>query len=500
MNAYEKERTSLGKTLKRKDIWAFAFGAIVGWGWIMLTGSWVTNAGTVGAIIALLIGAAMAGIVGIIYAEMTPMLPLSGGEMVWAYRGCGYKFSWFTGWAICFAYLAVAAWEGPAFATAVSYLIPLPDSIILWNIAGFDVSLSWVSISMIGLAFTLFCHLSGMKLTAIFNTCAALALVLGGLVFFGGGLTLGDIANTKPLFNNGIAGIELVMMAAPAMFIGFDVIPQASEEMDIPLKQIGWMVIFAIALGAAWYIAMIVGVGFAVPNEALADMDIPLADAASLLFGSKIAGYILIVAGIGGILTSWNAMLVGASRILFGMARAKMLPEIFAKTNKANAPSAALALCGLVGFIAPLLGKNALGWFVDASSLGAVVAYLCVVISFIQIRRKEPELSRPWKIRHWKLMAGLGIFACAVFISLYMPFGSSSLGLHEWIMVLVWVILGVIFAITNAIKHKNVSEKERELLLFGEDYAREEILHSSVSASKKEAGKFSANKMVGGEN
>lgn len=486
MNTTNNERTSLGKTLKRKDIWAFAFGAIVGWGWIMLTGGWVSSAGTIGAVIALLIGAVMAGIVGIIYAEMTPMLPLSGGEMVWAYRGGGYKFSWFTGWAICFAYLAVAAWEGPAFANAVSYLIPIPNTIKLWTIAGYDVNLSWVTISMIGLAFTLFCHLKGMKLTAIFNTCAAVALVLGGLVFFGGSVTLGDIANTKPLFNNGIAGIEVVMMAAPAMFIGFDVIPQASEEMDIPLKQIGWMVIFAIALGAAWYIAMIVGVGFAVPDGALNDASIPLADAASMVFGSKIAGYLLIVAGIGGILTSWNAMLVGATRILFGMARAKMLPTIFTKTNKANAPVAAIVLCGIVGFIAPLLGKNALGWFVDASSLGAVVAYLCVVISFILIRRKEPELERPWKIKHWKLMAVLGVIACVVFISLYMPFGSSALGIHEWIMVGLWVLLGVILAIYNSFKQKNVSAKERELLLFGEEYARPEILNeSSASTDKK---------------
>lgn len=470
------ERASLGKTLKRKDIWAFAFGAIVGWGWIMLAGGWVASAGTIGAVIALMIGAVMAGIVGIIYAEMTPMLPLSGGEMVWAYRGGGYKFSWFTGWAICFAYLAVAAWEGPAFANAVSYLLPIPDSIKLWTIAGYDVNLSWVSISMIGLAVILFCHLKGMKLTAIFNTCAAVALVVGGIIFFGGSVTLGDIQNAQPLFHNGIAGIESVMMAAPAMFIGFDVIPQASEEMDIPLKQIGWMVIFAIALGAIWYIAMILGVGFAVPNGAIADSSIPLADAASMVFGSKIAGYLLIVAGIGGILTSWNAMLVGATRILFGMARAKMLPEVFTKTNKANAPVAAIILCGVVGFVAPLLGKNALGWFVDASSLGAVIAYLCVVISFILVRRKEPELDRPWKIKHWVPMAILGIIACVGFISLYMPFGSSALGVHEWIMVGIWVILGVVLAGLNHLKNKNVTEKEREHLIFGEKYARKNVM------------------------
>ena len=478
MSRNTNERASLGKTLKRKDIWAFAFGAIVGWGWIMLAGGWVETAGTLGAVLALLLGAVMAGIVGIIYAEMTPMLPLSGGEMVWAYRGGGYKFSWFTGWAICFAYLAVAAWEGPAFANAVSYLLPISDTFTLWTIAGYEVHLSWVSISMIGLAVILFCHLKGMKLTAIFNTCAAVALILGGILFFGGSVTLGNVQNTTPLFHNGIAGIEAVMMTAPAMFIGFDVIPQASEEMDIPLKQIGWMVIFAIALGAIWYIAMIVGVGFAVPNGALDQSAIPLADAANMVFGSKIAGYLLIVAGIGGILTSWNAMLVGATRILFGMARAKMLPKVFTKTNKANAPVAAIILCGVVGFVAPLLGKNALGWFVDASSLGAVVAYLCVVISFILVRRKEPELARPWKIKHWVPMAVLGILACGGFISLYMPFGSSALGMHEWIMVAVWSVLGIGLAVYNSRKNSNVSDKEREMLIFGEKYARKSVMES----------------------
>lgn len=471
MNNQEQQRATLGKTLKRGDVWFFAFGAIVGWGWIMLAGGWVQEAGTLGAVIALLIGAVMAGLVGIIYAEMTPMLPLSGGEMVWAYRSGGYKFGWFAGWAICFAYLAVAAWEGPAFATAINYLFPLPNTVKLWTIAGYDVNLTWVSISLAGSVLIMFCHLKGMKMTAIFNTIAAVALVIGGVLFFGGSVTMGDVANTTPLFNNGIVGIETVMMCAPAMFIGFDVIPQASEEMDIPLKQIGWMVILAITLGAIWYIAMIIGVGFAVPAESIADSTIPLADAATKVFGTNIAGYLLIVAGIGGILTSWNAMFIGATRILFGMARAKMLPAVFAKTSKDNTPVAAILLTGIIGMIAPLLGKNALGWFVDASSLGTVVAYLCVVISFVILRKKEPDLERPWKIKNWVPMSIFAGAACLIFISLYMPFGSSALGIHEWTMVLLWIVLGIILATINHFQNKHVTSEEREELLFGK-YAK----------------------------
>lgn len=393
-----EKRESLSKTLKRGDIWAFAFGSIVGWGWVMLAGGWVISAGTIGAIIAFIIAAVLCGFVGMAYAELTPALPLAGGSMVWCYRASGYKFAWFSGWAIAFAYVAVAAWEGPAFASAVAYLIPLPEVGFLWNIAGFDVYVPFIIVSMAGTIFTMFCHYRGLKFAAIFNTIAAIALVAGGVIFFLGGVTLGDIANAAPAIRDGFGGISIVLVAAPAMFVGFDVIPQASEEMDYPIRQVGILVLFAIFLGVLWYIMMIVGTAFAAPADFLQSASIPLADAASYVFNSKIFGTFIIIAGIGGILTSWNAMFVGSTRILFSMSRAKMLPTVFSKLHpKYGSPTAAITLVGVLGLISPLLGKNALGWFVDASSFGTVVAYLTVSISFVMLRKKEPNLKRPWK-------------------------------------------------------------------------------------------------------
>lgn len=470
-----KGRESLTKTLKRGDIWAFAFGSIVGWGWVMLAGGWVANAGTGGAIIAMLIASVLCGLVGMAYAELTPALPMAGGSMVWAYRAGGYGFSWFSGWAIAFAYVAVAAWEGPAFASAISYLFPVPEVGLLYNVAGYDVYIPWLLISLAGTAFTMFCHYRGMKFTAIFNTIAAIALVVGGLVFFVGGITLGDIANAAPAIRNGFPGITMVLLAAPAMFVGFDVIPQASEEMDYPIRQVGILVLFAIGLGALWYILMILGVAFAAPQSVLANASIPLADAASYVFNNKIFGYIIIVAGIGGILTSWNAMFVGATRVLFAMSRAKMLPPVFGKLNpKTKAPTAAITLVGVLGIISPFLGKNALGWFVNASSFGTVVAYLTVVISFIILKKKEPELHRPFKAPGGMFTGILALGACIFFIILYLPIGPGSLVWpYEWGMVALWVVIGVILAAMNKAQYGNVSKSEREYLLYGEQGAEQ---------------------------
>ena len=475
----EMERATLVKTLGRGEIWAFAFGAIVGWGWIMLAGSWVASAGTMGAVVAFIIGGIFCSLIGMTYAELTPALPLAGGELVFAYRAKGYNFGWFTAWAMCFAYVAVAAWEGPAFATAIDYLAQLPKTGYLWTIEGYDVNLPWLIVAIAGTLFTVGCHYFGMKATAIFNTIACIALVAGGIVFFLGGVTIGDIANAAPAFHGGTAGIVAVLLMAPAMFVGFDVIPQGVEEMNIPLKHVGKLVVFAIALGGLWYILMIIGVAFGAPFEIRENASVPVADVSAYLFGSKIFGSMIIVAGIGGILTSWNAMYIGATRIMFAMARAKMLPPVFARLHpKYNSPTAAILLTGAIGILGTLTGKSALGWFVDASSFGVVVGYLCVAISFCILLKKEPELKRPFRAVGGMKMGVLAVLAAIIFICLYLPFGpGGGLGIHEWSMVVLWVVIGIVLAISvKKSAYSKVSLAEREYLLYGEEYSRSQFM------------------------
>lgn len=477
------ERQTFAKTLGRGEIWAFAFGSVVGWGWVMLAGGWVSSAGSVGAIIAFVIAGLVCCFIGMAFAELCPMIPQTGGVLVFTYRAGGYKFGWFAAWAMAFAYVAVACWEGPAFGSAVEYLIPglTNNADVLYSIEGYDVKLPWLIISVAGTVFTIVCNWIGMSFAKIVNTIAALALVAGGLIFFFGGITLGEAANAMPAINNGFSGIFIVLMAAPAMFVGFDVIPQSVEDMKIPMKQVGKMVILAIVLGAIWYILMILGSSFGAPAEVRDNASIPVADIATYIYGSKIFGSFVIIAGIGGILTSWNAMYIGATRILFAMARAKMLPPVFAKLHpKHNSPTAALILVGALGIASTFLGKNALGWFVDASSFGTVVAYLCAAIAFYMLKNQEPDTERPFKAPLGKFMAILAIVSAGLFVCIYLPFSpSGGLGQMEWIMVALWTVIGIILAI--AVRHSSYSQvttAEREYLIFGEEYARKHILES----------------------
>ena len=473
-------RQELQKSLNMKDVLALAFGTMIGWGWIMLAGSWVGNGGTLGAIIAFLLGGVMAIFVGLTYAELTPALPLAGGELVFSYRAMGYNASWFTGWMITLAYLGVAAWEGPALSNALGFLFggKLPQLGVLYEFQGSQVTGIFLLIGVVGAVIMTILNIAGAKSSAIFQTTATVAMAIGGIAFFVSGVATGEVENLKPMFTDG-QGLVAVILAVPAMFVGFDVIPQAAEEMNMPLNKIGKVMIIAIVMAATWYIIMILGTAMSTPGDVLSgyvnDPDcVPVANCFAYALGSPVWGKLMICAAMCGILTSWNGFFVGASRVIFSMARAHMLPGIFAKVNKKGVPVAAILLVGIVTILSPLLGKSALVWFVDAAAFGTVVAYFMVSLSFLILRKKEPDLARPFKVNAGIvvgiLAVGVALFMATLYLPLYSP--APLLGI-EWALVGGWIVLGIILFIANkAGANGKKSKAEIEYQMFGDEYKR----------------------------
>ncbi len=477
----QEGRQELKKALNMKDVLALAFGTMIGWGWIMLAGAWVGNGGTIGAVLAFTLGGIMAVFVGLTYAELTPALPLAGGELVFSYRAMGYNASWFTGWMITLAYLGVAAWEGPALANALGFLFGglLPELGVLYEIQGSEVTGIFLVIGCLGALIMTFINYRGAKASAVFQTTATIAMAIGGIAFFVSGTVTGELSNLAPLFTDG-KGFVAVVLAVPAMFVGFDVIPQAAEEMNIPLGKIGKVMIIAIVMAATWYIIMILGVAISTPGDVLAGFNadpdaVPVANCFAYALGNPVFGKLMIIAAMCGILTSWNGFIVGASRVIFSMARAHMLPGIFAKVHpKFGAPTAAILLVGIVTVLSPLLGKSALSWFVNAAAFGTVVAYFMVSLSFLILRKKEPDLERPFKIKAGPLVGVLAVVVALFFISLYLPlYSPTPLQPIEWSLAGGWIVLGIILFVINKLgPNGKMSSKETEYQMFGDEYKR----------------------------
>jgi len=473
------ETHQLKRALGRVEVFALAFGTMVGWGWIVLPAHWIGYAGVLGAIVAFLIGGLMCIFVGLTYAELTSAFPLAGGELAFSYRGMGYLGSWITGWTISFAYIGVAAWEGIALSSALHYMLPLRDVGYLWTVAGFDVYFSWSLVGIIGSVILTTLNIIGVKPVAVVQFLLVMIMIITGIIFILGGFAFGDLKNMTPVITD-TKGIGMVLLMAPSMYVGFDMVSKSAEEMNMPLRDIGKVLIGSIIAACAWYILMILGSGLSSPSFFRQQSLVPTADAAGFAYQSSIIAKVMIVGGICGLVTSWNGFIVGASRIIFAMGRAKMLPSFFGWVHpKYQTPVFSIIFVGGICCFFPLLGRYALYWLVDTASLGAVLAYLLISITFLRIRKKEPDLVRRYKIKRGRTVGTLAMIIAVFFIFWYTPFSPSALRWpQEWAIILAWIVIGIILLISSKIadRKQKVTEAERELLVFGEEYARETVV------------------------
>ena len=466
---------TLSRALGRTDILALGFGTMVGWSWVMVTTTWINEAGFWGAILAFLIGASIIIMVGLSYGELTSALPLAGGEIVYVYRAMGKKAAWVVGWVMTFAYIAVAAWESIAISTALDYLLPIPPFLHLWDVSGAPVYLSWALVGMVGAIAMTLLNLFATRPAVIFQVMATAGFILIGFILLFGGLTFGSIENVEPLFRSG-KGMIYVILMVPSMLIGFDVIPQSAEEMNIPLKDIGRMVVVCIVFACLWYLMIIVGVSLAAPLEIRSSGLIPAADVMTYAFGDPIFGKIIILGGLLGILTCWNGFFMGASRLIFAMGRAKMLPTVFGKLHKKyQTPWAATLMVGTICVLSPLLGANAFVWLVNASAFCALLGYFIVSGSFVILRWKEPDLNRPFKLKGGKWIGWGALVLSGFYFLLFVSITVNKTWSEELLFIGLWIVMGVILLGITHIQVGKVSDIERERLIFGEEFERKWI-------------------------
>lgn len=465
------------RVLNKKDVFVLAFGAMIGWGWVVLSGEWILKAGTVGAMIAFTLGGLMVLFVGLTYAELTAAMPKCGGEHVFSYRALGRNASFICTWAIVLGYISVVAFEAVAFPTVMQYLFPSYMKVHLYSVAGFDIYLTWLLVGVISSILIAAVNYFGVKPAARFQGILTIVIAIIGLSLITGSLFNGEVSNVQPLFKDGVNGIIAVAVMTPFMYVGFDVIPQAAEEMNIPFKKIGQILILSVVMAVVWYVAIIGGVSLAMSSTQIETSELVTADAmANVFFNSPIASKVLIIGGIAGILTSWNSFYVGGSRAIYSMAESGMLPSFLARLHpKYKTPCNAVILVGVISSLAPFLGRKMLVWLSDAGGLTIVVAYLIVSISFLVLRKKEPEMSRPYKVKHGKLVGTIAVIMCVVLAIMYLPGSPAALVWpYEWGILIAWTVLGSVFFVWAKVANKY--EKQLEEKFFKEEVMEEEII------------------------
>jgi amino acid transporter len=443
------------RVLKSREVITLAFGAMIGWSWVLMTGHWVATAGSLGTLIAFAGGGLAIALIGLTYSELASALPKTGGEHVYTHRGLGPRWSFVCTWALLLAYVNVCLFEAVALPTAVEYLLPGIRLGTLWEVLGAEVDIGFYLIGAGSAVLVTLVNILGIKVAARLQTAAIGLIFFAGLLLVSGAITFGEPAYAEPWIAVPASGILSVLIMVPAMLVGFDVIPQSAEEIDLEPARIGKLLVISVLLAVAWYGLISFSVALALPKSELAASSMATGDAAAALWNQPMAGTLLVLGGVAGILTSWNAFVIGGSRVLFALAESGAVPSVFARLHpRYRTPYVGVIAIGLLSCIAPLFGRTVLVWMIDAGSFAVVVAYLFVPLAFLALRRKEPELPRPFKVSHPKLV-GCGAFVLAILLlTAYLPGSPSALVWpYEWAIILTWAALGLVLFVSYGAKH-----------------------------------------------
>ena len=433
------------RVLRNREALTLAFGAMIGWSWVLMTGFWVETAGSLGTLLAFALGGFAIALIGLTYSELVAAMPQAGGEHVYTHRALGPAWSFCCTWALLLAYVNVCLFEAVALPTAIEYLLPELRIGTLWTLFGADVDTGFVLVGSGAAMLITLVNVLGIRPAAYFQMAALLMILLSGALLLVGAVSFGDGANAQPLIATPATGVLSVLIMVPALLVGFDVLPQSAEEIDLPPKRIGLLLVVSVALAVVWYGLVAYAVALALPRDALAASTMATGDAAAALWGHPIAGAVLVLGGVAGILTSWNAFVIGGSRLLFALAESGMVPAAFARLHpRFRTPWVGILAIGVLSALAPLFGRTVLVWLINAGGFATIVAYVFVPVAFLALRRQEPELPRPFRVTHPNLVGGGAFVLALALIAVYLPGSPSALVWpYEWMTITVWALLGL---------------------------------------------------------
>ena len=458
-------RREFNKILNPLDILVTAFGAMIGWGWVVSTGSWLSRAGVFGTVLGFVIGGVMIFFVGLTYSELTAAMPRAGGVRVFSYKAFGPIGSYVCSWFMILSYIGVVCFEACSLPTVIQYVFPGFLQGYLYSVAGFDIYATWLILALILAVLITYINIRGIKAAAVLQTVLTVIIAVVGIMLVAASAVNGHADNLSGQLFVGEGGygkiknMLSVAVIAPFFLFFFDVIPQVAEEINVPLKKTGRLMLLSIILAVGFYGLVVSAVGFVMnPSDIASSLDqngLVTAEAMAKAFSSETMAKVLIIGGVCGIITSWNSFLMGGSRALFSMAEAHMIPPAFGKLHeKYKTPTNAIVLVGAYSIISVFFGRTMLVWISNVASFACCIAYCMVAAAFIVLRKRMPDMPRPYKVKHFLGVGLIAAIMAGIMAILYLVPGSGcSFTGQEYAIAVIWGVLGFFFAVASKIKY-----------------------------------------------
>jgi ethanolamine permease len=397
-------------------------------GWVLLAGlgvayvisgdfaGWnfgLAEGGFGGLLIATVLMAVMYTCMVLGLAEMASAIPVAGAGYGFARRALGPLGGFATGTAILIEY-AIAP------AAIVVFIGGYVESLGLFGLTtGWPVYLAcyviFVGVHLYGVG-------EALKLMFAITAVAVVALVLFVVAMIPKFSTsnLTDIAvdtsaaGSSSFLPFGIAGVMAAFVYGIWFFLAVEGVPLAAEEARNPRKDMPRGIIAAmLTLLVFAALILMVAPGGAGAN-AIMESDNPLPEALRVAYDgdtwmSDFVNYV----GLAGLVASFFSIIYGYSRQLFALSRAGYLPRVLALTGKRHTPWVALLVPASIGFLLAAITEDG-ALLINIAVFGATVSYVLMMLSHILLRRREPELERPYRTPGGVVTTGIALVLAAL--------------------------------------------------------------------------------------
>lgn len=407
------QHDGLSRTLGHRTMLMLGLGSALGTGLFFGSGAAIGIAGPA-VVVSYAIGAMLIAIIGLSMAEMVTARPEPGSFGAAAARYLGEWAGYVSRWCYWAACVIALGGEVVAAGAYLQYWWPnVSLTLFIAIIAVAIIGINLVSVNLFGRAEIAF---STLKVGAL----VAFILIAFVLVVFGApGHTAtgwGNLTQHGGFMPNGLQSIWLSMAIVMFAFIGVEVVPIAAAEAEDPRRSVRTAMRALVGRLAAFYVVsvlLIVTLNAWTETASAKGLEsspfVRAFDSVGIPAAAGILNFVILIAA----LSTGNAQLYSAGRLMHSLAFDRLAPKVFARTNAKGVPIVAMLVSSLTLLLAIYLAQsgvaNAFSKLMSIAIFSVLVTWLLALASYIAFRRRA-DVEGSVHLPGGSAMAVVGIF------------------------------------------------------------------------------------------
>ena len=451
---------------------AMGIGCMLGTSWLLLTGPWLEVAG---GPLNLAVAFALCIVVELpfafAYMEAIPMLPRQGGEVVYSSAAFGPGGGFAVGWAGVLMNSIVFCWVDLAAISLLDELFPALGRVgLLYTVGGHSVTLPNVLCQLALAGAIVYIQYRGADLCASLAKLATVVLLtmcLAGLAVC--------FSHFDPAVYAADGGLEFHFSGSASLLsmlvfsvAGWETVAKAAADATGPAaRKAGAALITCLLIVTALLCLVPTAVAGNLPWRTAVDRTAPFADVLVSITGWPAVRLAFLATAFVGAVGVMNSTLYSSSRMLYGLARSKLVPGGFGRLHpRYGTPTRCVWFAAAFVLPAPFTGKLFFRPLIHVASLATIVMWVMTLAAVLRLRRTRSDLPRPVRMPGGRPMAAFGVLA-ALFLAgnILLPFSPGALTPLEYLLALGLTALG---SGLYRLRDRSLTRQEREALILGD--------------------------------